>query len=47
MTKTNEMQALAATLNALIAYERLYGTDKEFDEAIEKVYNSLIKEINS
>lgn len=47
MSKTQEMQALASTLNALVAYGRLHGTGKKFDEAMEKVYNSLIKQINS
>lgn len=47
MSKESEMKALAASLSALVAYGRLYGTDKEFDDAIEKVYNSLIKQINS
>ena len=47
MSKASEMKALSTTLSALVAYGRLYGTDKEFDDAIEKVYNSLIKQINS
>jgi hypothetical protein len=47
MSKESQMKALAASLSALVAYGRLYGTDKEFDDATEKVYNSLIREINS
>ena len=51
MSKASEMKALAATLTALVAYKRLYALDRKekekFDEAMEKVYNSLIKQINS
>lgn len=51
MSKTQEMQVLSTTLSALVAYKRLYALDRKdkekFDEAMEKVYNSLIKQINS
>jgi hypothetical protein len=51
MSKASEMKALSTTLSALCAYKKLYALDRKeqekFDEAMHKVYNSLIILINN
>ena len=51
MARIEEIKALSSALTALVIYDKTYGLNKEeqkeFDEAMKKVYNSLIIQINS
>jgi hypothetical protein len=51
MASTETLKTLSATLSALCAYKRLYALGNEeqivFNNALKKVYVSLIEEINT